>query len=229
MEHALLEACDLPPDANRAWELMSHPKQWARLAYLEGGCNVIDLVDVGPCRDLPAHRLMLLWVFQLGVKDRASEVRFEPWRFTKDETREWEDEIGLRLFEEVEGQLHELVPPPRCFLVYCSREIESIAGMQSLRVRTAHLLRKIAGKLDRLESGPRRGSFRLRVGDATLDVQVLAYSSEVGERYFLKLPTVPRSVSDRVYAETRLRALFSDRATSECAEAGHQEDSIGQN
>jgi hypothetical protein len=93
-------------------DLMQTRRKWPSLSRRAAGCNVVDLVGVDPPKDLPGHHVILRRLLLFAVKDRATEVRFEPWRFVGDECVGVESELGIRLFYEVAGELVELVPPP---------------------------------------------------------------------------------------------------------------------
>jgi hypothetical protein len=202
-------------------ELMFTPKAWRPLASRKGSRYVIDLVGMGSFHGLPAHRLTLLAVLQLAVKDRATELRFEPWRFVKDECGEDDEGVGHRLFYEVDGTLLELERAPCGLMSYCSREIETIARLGRLRSRVAHTLRRIASKIDGRETGPRWGSFALSVDDGNIDVEVLAYSSELGERYFLGFSPISTAISHKVCAAMRrLHGISDDRPCSKLFGSG---------
>src|SRR5271156_6522340 len=85
------------------FKLMKTPRAWPPLARREEGGYVIDLLTT-QCRGLPAHRLVLLLVLQLAVKDRATELRFEQSRFFNGEKGPGAAEVGFSLSYRVDGQ-----------------------------------------------------------------------------------------------------------------------------
>jgi hypothetical protein len=169
------------------------------LARGEKSGFVIDLVGRWSFGDLPAHRMTILLFLLLAVKDRATEIRFEPSRFPES----GDDGVGFRVSYEVDGLFYDLMPPPFHLKPALCREIETLARFDSLRLRAAHLLRRLASKLDGGDPAPRRGHFTLGVEDTKLDVDVLAYASDRGERYVLKLGPISAALSETVQAEMK--------------------------
>ncbi len=62
---------------------------------------------------MPAYQKLLVMVFLLVLRDRATALRFEPWRFDESECEEGDERVGFRMIYKVDGEEHELVPPPR--------------------------------------------------------------------------------------------------------------------
>ena len=81
------------------------PRRWRAIHRAEPTGNLVDLT-VPPAPDVPPHRRLLLLLLLLAIKDRAAEVHFEP-------TPRSDEVPGMLLRYEVDGQLHDLVPPPR--------------------------------------------------------------------------------------------------------------------
>jgi hypothetical protein len=173
-------------DLDRSMVLMSAPRRtWPPIFQRVGKDNVMDLVDVAAFPDLPAHRKVLLLVFLVVVRDRASALRFVPWRFEEGECNEGDERVGFRLVYEVDGQEHELVPPPRWLSRFVAREIESLADLSRPLRRVADVLRRIASWLDGQDVPPRRGRFRVKLGGTEIGVDVWAYPSDLGAQYDL--------------------------------------------
>jgi|GEM_PF-5612211 len=208
------ENTDIPDDnedvddaeIDRVMEAMLYPWRWPALMTRHGTINVLDLLPVNGLGDQPAHRLILLMVLQLAVKDGVTAVHFEPWDFHKDpgehEEDEGDDRVGVRMFYEVRGELFELVPPPRWFRPYIARDIETLASLNRMRGRIAQVLRYLANKIDGQQPELRRGHFTLKVGETLLEVEVRVYHSELGGRYFLHLPPISEAVSEEVWLAT---------------------------
>jgi hypothetical protein len=98
---------------------------------------------------------------------------------------------------------------------YLSGEIETLAQLSSHSRRFANLLRRIASKIDGQEPEPRRGGFAVKVGGFQADVEVLAYSSALGQRYFLKFAPIPEAAAETACAEMRrLYHIDDDRPCS---------------
>ncbi len=69
---------------------------------------------------------MLLLLFLLSLKDRATELRLEPQDTDSSEP-------GVRLSYVVNGESYELVPPPFEIAIEVIQEIKTLAGLLTLR------------------------------------------------------------------------------------------------
>jgi hypothetical protein len=193
-EHEDDEAVD------RALDAMSRPDRGAPLVKRMNGVNVIDFSNVLPLySSVPPHRKLLLLLLLLALKDRATEVRLEPW-VTEPEG------YGLRLFYEVDEQIHELVPPPQHLADEITREIKAVAGFYSMRRRLADLLRRLASMLDAQKEQSSQSTFQMVGGDDKIDISAQVYSSEIGDRVFLRLSNCPASLSER--AQHAMKEIF---------------------
>ena len=124
------DSVDLSEAELKHWEhLMTTPRRWLPLFRRLGGVDIIEMrfSDFQP--DIPPHRRILIWVLQLALKDRATEVHFEPWLIQCE--GETESRPGMRMFYKVNDQLEELVPPPDMLAAALSRDIEAVAGFQA--------------------------------------------------------------------------------------------------
>ena len=191
------------------WELLLTARKWPQLAHRIGGVNVIDLAKVQSLGDLPATHQTVLLALLLAVKDRATELRFEPWRYEGEDGNQGQEQPSVRLFYEVDGQLHELVPPPTLLAPFLFREIGTIAGLNTLRGRLANLLRRLASRIDRQILPPRQSGFRLYVIPYATDIEVLFCPSAWGDRLFLRLPVMPADLAEIAGADGRLLAPYS--------------------
>src|SRR4051812_24157950 len=177
---------DHPGDlTEHEFELLARRRKWPRFARRVGGVSIVDLNAIDPVRfrEIPPHRKVLLLVLLLALKDRATEVHFEPWRSEEAEG----GETGLRMLYKVNGQLHELVPPPACLAGPLFRDLKDLSGLNAPRYRISDLLRRLAGWIDGQPRPPRRGQFRLSLSTGHADAEVMVYDSKPGERYILKL------------------------------------------
>ncbi len=175
------------PEVKRRMLLTANPRKWPRISQRVGEINVVDLVGVTSFPGLPAHRRILLLVFLLVLKHRATEIRFEPWRFEKEECEPGDDLVGFRMIcEEADGQEFDLVPPPRWIRPMIAREFEALADLNRPRRRVANALRQLGSKINGQDLKPRQGRFRIRLGETVIDVCVVVDSSELGERYCLR-------------------------------------------
>ena len=180
------------PGLERLLELMNTPGRWAPLFQIARGRRTIDLSEPGFSPDLPPHRIVLLLAIRLALKDRATEVHFEPWNF--------EDEAGFRMLYLVNGDLEELVPPPPILTIPLLRDLESAAGLRSPRMRLGEKLRRLASRIDGQGLGPRQGTFHLVVDDDRIDVHASFWPVEEpgGSRVFLKFDPIPEAAAGRV-------------------------------
>lgn len=200
---------DPPPESDEAVSrevAASMIREWGRvpLARLSHGVHVIDFSDaLALYSGIAPHRKMILLVLLLALKDRAGELRFEPW------VSEAEGRI-LRLFYEVDGEFLELVTPPACFVDCILAEVETIAGFHTGWRRLAGLLRRLARKLDGQVDGWSQSSFRVRAGDAVMDISAMIYPSEIGDRVFFSLAGCPAALQER--AQSAQREIFDSGA-----------------
>jgi hypothetical protein len=214
-EVAILERLD------HALDVISRPRNWPRfftrrrpVGQDDTPVNIIDLLEDESHPRQPVARLILLMVFLLLVKDRASGMRFEPSEFPEDECAEGDERVGFRMFYEVDGTEYELVPPPRSMMRPMALELEALAGLTRPRTLLANALRRLASKIDGQESMPRRGGFRIRIKETYVDVIVWVYSSDLGDRYFLQLK--PESELASILAWQKGRRLYGSKEDRLC-------------
>jgi hypothetical protein len=183
------------------------PWKWEPFAHRSGDVNVIDPTKVHFPR-LPPHRKILLLMLLLAVKDFATEIRLEPWR---DEGAEGSEGRApeLRIFYEVDGQFHELVPAPGFVAPLIARDMAIIAGFETPDDRVPGFLRRLADWIHRPDSPLIPGWIRWRHGDFEGDIEVVIYPSDWGDRLFLRLPEIPVVASDR--AQALLRQIMEAR------------------
>jgi len=162
------------------------------LARRRRGVNVIDFSDPLPFfSSLRPERKLLLMVFLLALKDRASTLRFEPCE---------PDSEGplLRMFYEVEGVSHELVPPPRSCSDAILSDLRRIVAVHPARHRLARFLRRLAhgidGEGDVTHSG--RSHIQLKAGAHAVDVSVMMTASALGDHVFFRIPAYPTALRD---------------------------------
>ena len=203
VEEAVDEDADINAELERSMALMTNPKAWPQIFHREDEGNVFDLVGPGSNPALPAHRKVLVMVFLLVIRDHASKLRFEPWRFEKGQDDEGGEGLGFRMFYEVDGREYELVSPPRWLSRSMAREIESLGDLSRPLSRVAAVLRRVACRLDRQELPTRQGQFRVRLGEVELEVLVWVYASALGDRYFLTFASRSDAASAAATDETK--------------------------
>ncbi|WP_406699520.1 hypothetical protein V5E97_11710 [Singulisphaera sp. Ch08] len=87
-------------------KLMTASVKWAPLFHRIHGMSVIVIPDFSQYIDLPWHRVLILKIIMLTVKDRGSQILFEPCR-SKDPGDE--SAIDLKITYEVDGKSYDLV------------------------------------------------------------------------------------------------------------------------
>ena len=200
---------------DRAVDAMLQPDSGAPLVKRMNGVNVIDFSNLLPLySSVPPHRKLLLLLLLFALKNRATEVSLEPW-VTEPEG------YGLRLFYEVGGQLHELVPPPQHLAEKITREIKAVAGFYSMRHRLAFLLRRLANMLDAQAEQSSQSTFQMVGGDDKIDISAHVYSSEMGDRVFLRLSDCPVSLAER--AQDAMREIFDQRKSPDTSTQSEQQ------
>ena len=121
----------------------------------KGGYNLTDemaLVDSAPVRKL------LNMVLLLAIKDRASDLHFEPF----------EDEFRIRI--KADGILYEMVPPPRHLAFAVTTRIKVMANLDIAERRM-----------------PQDGRIELTVGGHPVDLRVSVLPTMFGESVVLRI------------------------------------------
>jgi len=120
--------------------------------------NTIDLEAIEEMAEAAPVRKLLNMVLLLSIKDKASDIHFEPF----------EDEYKMRY--RVDGVLYELVPPPR----HLSPAIASrIKVMSNLDIAERRL--------------PQDGRIELNIGGNSVDIRVSTLPTMFGESVVLRI------------------------------------------
>ena len=118
----------------------------------------IDLSEVEEMANEAPVRKLINMVFLLGIKDKASDIHFEPF----------EDEYKMRY--KADGVLYEMVPPPR-----------HLANAISTRI-------KVMANLDIAERRlPQDGRIELSVGGNPIDMRVSILPTMFGESIVIRI------------------------------------------
>ena len=173
-----------------------------KLATRVGGCNLMDVSEIGHVPTLSPHRRALLLMLLLCLKDRASELRFEPQ--DTDPT-----EPGVRVSYVVNGEIYELVPPPFEIAIEIIQEIKELAGLVALPGRMSEIWRAVADRIVRRSTGSTYGGFRIGAEDRVSEVTVMVQPSPRGDRILMQISAVDRAVA-RI-AQLNLQKLFESR------------------
>ena len=181
-------------ELDRSLDLMDSPRAWPPLLRAVDGVRALDLEAMAFAPDLPAHHKMLGMILLLAIKDRASEVHFEP--------AEAEAAGGAgptnRLLYMVDGELLDLVPPPDGIAAPLRRAVERAAGFRTAGRRAANLLRRLANRVDGQPAGWESGRLRLRVASLTLDATLWAHPCGRDKRLLIHLPPITADLSTEV-------------------------------
>lgn len=143
----------------------------------------IDLASLQELQDAAPVRKLLNMVMLLAIKDRASDIHFEPF----------EDEYKMRY--RCDGVLYELVPPPR----HLSMAIASrIKVMSNLDIAERRL--------------PQDGRIELNVGGNQVDMRVSVLPTMFGESVVIRVldRTVVQLDLDRIGMEPEMLSDFRD-------------------
>jgi type IV pilus assembly protein PilB len=122
------------------------------------GEHSIDLESIEELSDAAPVRKLLNMVLLLGVKDKASDIHFEPF----------EDEFKMRY--RVDGVLYEMVPPPRHLSMAISTRIKVMANLDIAERRL-----------------PQDGRIELNVGGNPVDMRVSVLPTMFGESVVLRV------------------------------------------
>ncbi|QDT37531.1 GspE/PulE family protein [Stratiformator vulcanicus] len=139
--------------------------------------NMIDLTDPDELADAAPIRKLLNMVLLLAIKDKASDIHFEPF----------EDEFKIRV--KADGQLYEMVPPPR-----------HLANAIISRI-------KVMSELDIAERRmPQDGRIELNVGGNRVDLRVSVLPTLYGESVVMR-------VLDKTVVQLDLNKIGMDAGT----------------
>jgi hypothetical protein len=171
------------------------------LATRAGGFNLIDVSDLRFFPTLSPHRKALLLILLLCLKDRATELRFEP--------QDTDHRVqGLRVSYVVNGEVYELVPPPFETAIEIIEEIKGLAGLVASRRRMSGIGRAVADRIVSRSTEPTYGGLRIGAGSSVSEVAVMVLPSPQGDRILMQISRVGPAVA-RV-AEANFRQLFAN-------------------
>lgn len=120
--------------------------------------NTIDLEAIEEMAEAAPVRKLLNMVLLLAIKDKASDIHFEPF----------EDEYKMRY--RVDGVLYELVPPPRHLAPAISSRIKVMSNLDIAERRL-----------------PQDGRIQLAIGGNNVDIRVSTLPTLFGESVVLRI------------------------------------------
>lgn len=120
--------------------------------------NTIDLEAIEEMADAAPVRKLLNMVLLLAIRDKASDIHFEPF----------EEEYKMRY--RVDGVLYELVPPPRHLAPAISSRIKVMANLDIAERRL-----------------PQDGRIQLAIGSNNIDIRVSTLPTLFGESVVLRI------------------------------------------
>jgi len=128
------------------------------LAKFEGRGDSIDLAELKEVADLAPVKKLLNLVLLQAIKDKASDVHFEPF----------EDEFKMRY--RIDGVLYEMVPPPRYVALAISSRIKVMANLDIAERRL-----------------PQDGRIELQLKGQPIDLRVSVLPTLFGESVVLRV------------------------------------------
>jgi type IV pilus assembly protein PilB len=123
----------------------------------------IDLESLMEIQDAAPVRKLINMVFLLAIKDKASDIHFEPF----------EDEYKMRY--RCDGVLYEMVPPPRHLAMAISSRIKVMSNLDIAERRL-----------------PQDGRIELNVGGNPVDMRVSVLPTMFGESVVIRVLVVPQ-------------------------------------
>jgi type IV pilus assembly protein PilB len=120
--------------------------------------STIDLEAIEEMADAAPVRKLLNMVLLLSIKDKASDIHFEPF----------EDEYKMRY--RVDGVLYELVPPPRHLAPAIASRIKVMSNLDIAERRL-----------------PQDGRIELNIGGNSVDIRVSTLPTMFGESVVLRI------------------------------------------
>ena len=137
---------------------MEGDAELAEAAAAIGQEGAIDLTSVEALADSAPVRKLLNMVLLLAIKDRASDIHFEPY----------EDEFRIRI--KADGVLYEMVPPPKHLAFAITTRIKVMANLDIGERRM-----------------PQDGRIELTVGGHPVDMRVAVLPTMFGESVVLRI------------------------------------------
>jgi type IV pilus assembly protein PilB len=137
---------------------MEHDSQLAAAVKALEKDGTVDLASVEAMADSAPVRKLLNMVLLMGIKDRASDLHFEPF----------ETEFKIRI--RADGALYEMVPPPRHLALALTTRIKVMANLDIAERRL-----------------PQDGKIRLSVGGHPVDIRVSVLPTMFGESCVLRI------------------------------------------
>ncbi len=128
------------------------------LARFEGRGDSIDLAELREIADLNPVKKLLNLVLLQAIKDKASDIHFEPF----------EDEFKMRY--RIDGVLYEMVPPPKYVALALASRIKVMANLDIAERRL-----------------PQDGRVELLVKGAPIDLRVSVIPTMFGESVVLRV------------------------------------------
>lgn len=191
-----------PAAWERQYRLLRTPRGWGPLHRESPEGRVVDL-SIPPESHPLYHRRILVMILLLAVKDRASAVHFGPAL-----PSEGSSEGVLRLCYQVDGEWHEIVPPPAFFSKPLRLDLETLAGLRTPRGRIGAALRRLAGWVDGRPAWE-SGGFRLHLDSGPLEVVFWVHPPGSITDFSLMLSPISAAASDESWGLAR-RACGSD-------------------
>ena len=137
---------------------MDADKELAAAANAVSGDGPIDLTSVEALADSAPVRKLLNMVLLMAIKDKASDLHFEPF----------EDEFRIRI--KADGILYEMVPPPRHLAFAITTRIKVMANLDIAERRL-----------------PQDGRIELNVGGHPVDLRISVLPTMFGESVVMRV------------------------------------------
>ena len=147
-----------PPGVDRGRRQADRGGQGARRSSPNRNENTIDLEAIEEMAEAAPVRKLLNMVLLLAIKDKASDIHFEPF----------EEEYKMRY--RVDGVLYELVPPPRHLAPAIASRIKVMANLDIAERRL-----------------PQDGRIELAIGGNSVDIRVSTLPTLFGESVVLRI------------------------------------------
>ena len=137
---------------------MEHDSELAAAVKAMERDGTVDLASIEAMADSAPVRKLLNMVLLMGIKDRASDLHFEPF----------ENEFKIRI--RADGFLYEMVPPPRHLALALTTRIKVMSNLDIAERRL-----------------PQDGRIRLSVGGHPVDIRVSVLPTMFGESCVLRI------------------------------------------